>query len=57
MLRSTTLLAAGWLRRYTDEEIAAMAEALFGHEADLERIASERERLAVALALPPALEP
>jgi hypothetical protein len=34
-----------------------MAKAAFGEPADLERIARERRRLAVALALPPAIEP
>jgi hypothetical protein len=48
---------AWWLQRFGDAAIATMTAAMTGRVADLERIASERQRLAGALALPPACEP
>jgi hypothetical protein len=43
-----------WLGKFEDAELGEMAEALTGREPDLEHLAAERERLAVALALPSA---
>jgi len=57
LLHPTNTERRFWLDRFSDDEIAEMAAAVFGAPADLARIASERRRLAVALALPPGLEP